>query len=91
MSRTFEERKPQKTVIKSEENKTIIRALNMYGRVPEIWELLNEIENLTNILIELEEWLKKEIEHNVDGIKSFSGYQCKETLDKIQELKEKYK
>lgn len=50
-----------------------------------------KIKASNRILIELEEWLKEEIEHNVDGTKSFSGYQCKETLDKIQELKEKYK
>lgn len=29
-----------------EENEAIIKALNMYGRVPEQWELLNEIERL---------------------------------------------
>lgn len=29
-----------------EENQAIIKALNMYGRVPEQWELLNEIERL---------------------------------------------
>ena len=29
-----------------EENETIIKALNMYGRVPKQWELLNEIERL---------------------------------------------
>lgn len=40
-----------------------------------------------DVLNELEEWLKEQIKLNVDGIRSFSGYQCKETLDKIQELK----
>ncbi|MBQ1793683.1 MAG: hypothetical protein II006_03415 [Peptostreptococcaceae bacterium] len=33
-----------------EENETIIKALNMYGRVPKQWELLNEIERLNNII-----------------------------------------
>ena len=33
-----------------EENQAIIKALNMYGRVPEQWELLNEIERLNNII-----------------------------------------
>ena len=33
-----------------EENQTIIKALNMFGRVPETWELLNEIERLNNII-----------------------------------------
>ena len=28
----------------------IIKALNMYGRVPETWELLKEIERLNNII-----------------------------------------
>ena len=37
-----------------EENQTIIKALNMFGRVPETWELLNEIERLNNIINELE-------------------------------------
>ena len=38
-----------------EENQTIIKALNMYGRVPEQWELLNEIERLHNIIKEVRE------------------------------------
>lgn len=29
-----------------EENRAIIKALNMYGRVPEMWELLQKIERL---------------------------------------------
>jgi len=29
-----------------EENETIIKVLNMYGKVPEQWELLKEIERL---------------------------------------------
>ena len=33
-----------------EENQMIIKALNMYGRVPETWELLEEIERLNNII-----------------------------------------
>ena len=33
----------------------IIKALNMYGRVPETWELLEEIDRLNNIINELEE------------------------------------
>lgn len=31
-----------------EENEAIIKALNIYGRVPETYELLNEIERLNN-------------------------------------------
>ena len=40
------------------ENQMIIKALDMYGRVPETWELLEEIERLNNIINELEKWLK---------------------------------
>ena len=29
-----------------EDNQAVIKALNMYGRVPEMWELLEEIERL---------------------------------------------
>lgn len=32
------------------ENKSIIKAINMFGRVPEQWELLEEIERLNNII-----------------------------------------
>lgn len=45
------------------------------------------IKPKNTVLDELEEWLKEQIKLNVDGIRSFSGYQCKETLNKIQELK----
>ena len=34
----------------------IIKALNMYGRVPETWELLEEIERLKNIIKEVREY-----------------------------------
>ena len=33
-----------------EDNEAVIKALNMYGRVPETWELLKEIERLNNII-----------------------------------------
>lgn len=39
----------------SEENKAIIKALNMFGRVPKQWELLNEIERLKKELQEEKE------------------------------------
>ena len=29
-----------------EDNQAVIKALNMYGRVPKLWELLEEIERL---------------------------------------------
>lgn len=41
-----------------EENKAVIKALNMYGRVPEMWELLKEIERLNNIIKRLEEFIE---------------------------------
>lgn len=60
MNRKFEERKPTKVYDKSKENQAIIKALNMYGRVPEQWELLEEIEKLKNkinrAIEELELW-----------------------------------
>lgn len=34
----------------NEENEAVIKALNMYGRVPETWELLKEVERLNNII-----------------------------------------
>lgn len=40
-----------------EENQTIIKALNMFGRVPETWELLNYITNLQQENKELKERL----------------------------------
>lgn len=44
---------------------------------------------LDNNWNELKEFIKKEIDNNLDGIKSFSGYQCKIILDKIKELESK--
>lgn len=49
---------------------------------------LEESKNMTeNILNELESWLEGELKNNIDGIKSFGGYQCKRTLDKLKESK----
>ena len=39
-----------KVYAKSKENQMIIKALNMYGRVPEMWKLLKEVERLNNII-----------------------------------------
>ena len=41
-----------------EDNQAVIKALNMYGRVPKLWELLEEIERLNNIINELEKYIK---------------------------------
>ena len=35
-----------------EDNQAVIKALNMYGRVPEMWELLEEIERLNKCCCE---------------------------------------
>ena len=48
-----------------------------------------EVERLNNIIEELEKFIQKELENNIDGEKSFGGYQCKIILDKLQELKER--
>ena len=36
-----------------EDNQAVIKALNMYGRVPEMWELLEEIERLQKVVNDL--------------------------------------
>lgn len=46
-----------------------------------------QIDQLTNNWNELEEFIQKELDNNVDGIKSFGGYQCKIILDKMKEIK----
>ena len=67
-----------------------------------ITKLFNQLKNKDSILTELEEWLKRHINSYEERIKLGKGYeltlvmqthlQCdKNTLDKIQELKEKYK
>ncbi len=42
---------------KNLENKTIIKAIDMFGRVPEQWELLEEIERLNNVIDKKEQFL----------------------------------
>ena len=99
MNRNFENRKPTKVYAKSKENQMIIKALNMYGRVPEMWELLEEIERLNNIINEIEKYSEnmivnynEEIKKSVDNIDRFnllgarSSY--REISNKIKELKE---
>lgn len=63
MKRNFEDRKPTKVYSKSKENQSIIKALNMYGRVPEQWELLDEIDRLNNIISETSKDLQHELSH----------------------------
>ena len=52
-----------KVYAKSKENQMIIKALNMYGRVPETWELLEEIERLNNIINEAIEYINENWGH----------------------------
>ena len=37
-----------------EDNQAVIKALNMYGKVPEMYELLEEIEKYKDIVLDLE-------------------------------------
>lgn len=46
------------------ENETIIKALNMYGRVPEQYELLNEIEQLQNLIDKTKNYYLKTLAKN---------------------------
>ncbi len=66
----------------NEENKAVIKALNMFGRVPKQWELLNEIERLNNIINELEYWLRKNL-----PIREKQDLQL--VLNKLEQLKKK--
>ena len=70
----------------------IIKALNMYGRVPETWELLEEIERLNNIINELskENQELKEKTKLFHKNRVFSLEYDKETLrDMVLEYQEK--
>ena len=78
-----------KVYAKSKENQIIIKALNMYGRVPETWELLEEIERLNNIINELEKWLVewREMLDCPDFYEEGIIDCINDTLTKLQELK----
>lgn len=52
-----------------------------------ICEKNKQIQDLTNDWNELEEFIQKELDNNIDGMKSLSGYQCKIILDKMKEIK----
>lgn len=63
----------------------IIKALNMYGRVPETWELLKEIERLNNIINGFDKWLDEESEKTIYSTGHLTSLlMCK---NKLQELK----
>ena len=59
-----------------------------YDLKNEVDKLQQRYKQLQNNWNELKKWLEDKIEHNVDGIKSYCGYQCKETLNKMQELEQ---
>ena len=67
-----------------EDNQAVIKALNMYGRVPEMWELLEELERLNNIINELERYINEEYIYDELGMKIFDASTLQ---DKLQELK----
>lgn len=72
-----------------EENQTIIKALNIYGRVPETYELLNEIERLNNIINELEDKIVIKLQrdyHEPDY--RINTDDLEELYDKLKKLKE---
>ena len=70
-----------------EENKTIIKALDMYGRVPEMWELLEEVERLNNIINELEKYIVYQLKilNNPDDY--YTGTYVRDILYRLKELK----
>lgn len=68
----------------NKENKTIIRALNKYGRVPQQYELLNEIDRLETIIDEIEYYVLNEYYFDDVGMKIIDRSKLQ---DKIQELK----
>lgn len=56
------------------------------GREFSFYKVFEQLYQLETNWKELKNFIEEEIEHNVDGVKSFSGYQCKIILDKMQEI-----
>ena len=86
-------RKSSKKQPTSKENITIIRALNNFGRAPEQYELLDEIERLQqelqrkdNIIKELDNMFYETFKISQDGYFSISEWELKDFTDKIKEL-----
>ena len=65
----------------------IIKALNMYGRVPETWELLEEIERLNNIINGMEKFFQYAYDNEVRPLNDRKVSVWTICLDKLQELK----
>ena len=82
------------------ENQIIIKALNIYGRVPDQYELLEEIERLNNMIERLNNQLQQKdniikevreyIEENAnkEPWKSLNEKELLEILDKVGSDKE---
>lgn len=76
-----------------EENKTIIKALNMYGRVPEMWELLEENERLNNIVNGINNYCFKrmaELDDIRERDKKLEDF-CDNKINAFLEVREKIK
>ena len=71
----------------NKENKVVIKALNMYGRVLETWELLEEIERLNNIINGMERFFQYAYDNEVRPLNDRKVSVWTICLDKLQELK----
>ena len=49
---------------------------------------LVECETQKEVIDKIKEFIQSELDNNIDGEKSFGGYQCKIILDKLNELLE---
>ena len=65
----------------------IIKALNMYGRVPETWELLEENKRLNNIINGMEKFFQYAYDNEVRPLNDRKVSVWTICLDKLQELK----
>ena len=71
-----------------EDNEAVIKALNMYGRVPETWELLEEIERLNNIIKEVREYITSQKLHKLQDTTGGLTYQERKLLEILDKGKE---
>ena len=59
----------------------IIKALNMYGRVPETWELLEEIEEVYQALLDIDKYTREIKLCNASNMPINIDKSCKHILD----------
>ena len=71
------------------ENAIIIRALNMFGRVPSQVELLNYIEQLLKIIDEYESKIKRAVEYIKNNQLYDFIYDKEELLDIVSDIMSK--